>query len=150
VNGLVDSRRAAAILGVSTNTFKVWASRSQKASGGITAAMPKPVATMHGQVYLLEEIEEFGRIIALSARAPRTRERGLGAYFTPDAAARLMAKWAVRSSADVVLEPSLGDGQFAVAISNLAKANGWEKPRIHACEIDAAAATAAVLCGAVS
>ena len=28
VHGLVDSRRAAAILGVSPNTFRVWATRS--------------------------------------------------------------------------------------------------------------------------
>ena len=54
VNGLVDSQRAAELLGISVNTFKVWASRSRSAKTGIAADMPKSVATMHGRVYLLE------------------------------------------------------------------------------------------------
>lgn len=150
VHGLVDSRRAAAILGVSINTFKVWATRSQSATAGVAAAMPRPVATLHGQVYLLADIEEFGRTLALSARAPRTRERGLGSYFTPDAAACLMARWAIRRSTDVVLEPSLGDGQFAFAAHQVATSKGWSRLELHACELDSVAASSAVQSGAVT
>lgn len=149
VNGLVDSRRAAAMLGVSANTFKVWASRSESAKTGIASSMPKPVATLNGQVYLADEIEDFGRLIALNARAPRTRERVLGAYFTPDAPAALMAQWVVRRDSDVVLEPSLGDGQFALAINNVAASRGWTKMVLHACELDADTATSAIRIGAV-
>ncbi len=150
VHGLVDSRRAAAMLGVPTNTFKVWANRSRTATSGIAAAMPKPLASMHGQVYLAEEIEEFGRLIALNARAPRSKERELGAYFTPDAAANLMAHWAIRAYDDTVLEPSLGDGRFAVAAQEFARAQGWPKLDIHACELDEATGALAVSSRAVS
>lgn len=149
VNGLVDSRRAAAMLGVSTNTFKVWATRSESAKRGVAASMPKPVATLNGQVYLANEIEEFGRTLALSSRTPRTKERALGAYFTPDAPATLMARWAVRSANDVVLEPSLGDGQFAHAVSSFVASKGWSKVALHACELDADTAASAVQTGAV-
>lgn len=150
VHGLVDSRRAAALLGVEVNTFKVWATRSQTARSGIAAAMPKPVATMHGQVYRVADIEEFGRHIALSARASRSKERGLGAYFTPHTAATVMARWAVRSPEGVILEPSLGDGQFALAAQAYAASRGWGRPDLHACELDPDTASRAVAKGAVT
>lgn len=149
VNGLVDSRRAAAMLGVPVNTFKVWASRSQHAETGIAASMPKAVATLHGQVYLASAIEEFGRTLALSARAARSKERDRGAYFTPDGAAILMARWALRNTEDVVLEPSLGNGQFAIAIRQAAIARGWSPPKLHACELDSSTAEQAIESGAV-
>lgn len=150
VHGLVDSRRAAALLGVEVNTFKVWATRSQTARRGIAAAMPAPVATLHGQVYRVEEIEEFGRQIALSSRAPRTEERGRGAYFTPEAAAAVMARWALRRPDDVVLEPSLGDGRFALAVQEHARRQGWGSVDLHACELDPDTASSAVSKGAVT
>lgn len=150
VNGLVDSRRAAALLGVSVNTFKVWASRAKRARSGIAAAMPLPVATMHGSVYLVEDIEEFGRQIALSARSPRSVERATGRYFTPNLAADFMAKWAVRSADDVVLEPSVGDGQFALAIQRYAASLGWPDIALHACELDSQTAAQSVKSGAVN
>src|SRR5688500_1476809 len=40
------------------------------------------------------------------------RRKELGAYFTPDAAAASLVKWAIRSPADRLLDPSAGDGQF--------------------------------------
>lgn len=150
VLGLVDSRRAAALLGVSPNTFKVWASRSGKAESGIAASMPKPVATLNGQVYLVQEIEEFGRRIAMSTRVVRSKARALGAYFTPSAPANLMAKWAIRSPKDVVLEPSLGDGQFALAANQLAISKNWSTLDLYACELDPETAATAVRVGAVA
>lgn len=150
IHGLVDSRRAAAMLGVEVNTFKVWANRSKTATAGIPAAMPQPVATMNGKVYRVEEIEEFGRVIALSGRGPRTKERGLGAYYTPDRAAMMMASWALRDERDVVLEPSLGDGQFAAAAQSVAASRGWGRVDLHACELDPETAGRAVANGAVT
>lgn len=35
-----------------------------------------------------------------------------GAYYTPEAVARSLTAWVVRSSADLVLDPACGDGQF--------------------------------------
>lgn len=150
VNGLVDNRRAAAMLGVSVGTFKVWATRSKTATSGIAAAMPAPVATMNGHVYRADEIEEFGRHIALSARTVRTAQRSLGAYFTPDDAAAMMVRWAVRGEEDVILEPSVGDGQFALAAQQYAASRGWGALDLHACELDPATAAQAVASGAVS
>lgn len=149
VNGLVDSQRAAELLGISVNTFKVWASRSRSAKTGIAADMPKSVATMHGRVYLLEDIVEFGRKLAMSARAPRTAEREAGRYFTPDAAADYMTRWAIRSEDDVILEPSVGDGQFALAAQRYGQCRGWRKLVVHACELDPDVAAKAVAAGAV-
>lgn len=150
VNGLVDSRRAAALLGVPLNTFKVWAARSKSAASGIPAEMPAPVATMHGSVYRVEDIEEFGRRIALSSRAPRSVQRSLGAYYTPDDASTLMVQWALRAPSDVFLEPSVGDGQFAVAVQQLAQSRGWGQIDLHACELDPATASRLVERGVVS
>lgn len=150
VHGLVDGRRAAAMLGVEVNTFKVWASRSRTATAGIPAAMPQPVATMHGQIYRVEDIEEFGREIARMGRGPRTKERELGAYYTPDRAAMLMAEWTLRDESDVLLEPSLGEGQFAFAVQAAASSRGWGKVDVHACELDPETAAAAVANGAIA
>ena len=149
VNGLVDSRRAAALLGIPVNTFKVWAARSKTASAGIPADMPTPLATMHGSVYRVEDIEDFGRRIALSSRAPRSLQRSLGAYYTPDDASALMVQWALRAPTDVLLEPSVGDGQFAVAAQQLATSRGWEELDLHACELDPSTASRIVERGAV-
>ncbi len=40
-----------------------------------------------------------------------------GGYYTPPAVARWLARWAVRSGADRVLEPSCGDGAFVEAVA---------------------------------
>lgn len=149
VHGLVDNRRAAAMLGVSVNTFRVWATRSRTATSGIAAAMPAPIATMHGHVYREDEIADFGRTIALSPRAERTEQRSRGAYFTPDDAANVMVRWAIRSESDVIIEPSLGDGQFALAVRSYAASRNWAPLELHACELDAATAAQAVASGAV-
>ncbi|XAS78290.1 N-6 DNA methylase (plasmid) [Dermatophilaceae bacterium Sec6.4] len=150
VNGLVDNRRAAAMLGVSVNTFRVWATRSQAATSGIAAAMPAPIATMHGHVYREDQIEDFGRQIALNARAERTAQRRRGAYFTPDDAANVMVRWAVRGESDVIVEPSVGDGQFALAAQLYATSRNWDALDLHACELDPATAAEAVASGAVT
>ena len=55
-----------------------------------------------------------------------------GAYYTPDAVAAALVRWAVRRDADTLLDPSCGDGQF---IARHAKSVGVER--------DGAAAAAA-------
>ena len=64
-----------------------------------------------------------------SASEPRKRN---GAYYTPDAVATMLARWAVRSAEDRVLDPACGDGRF---LTQTARNVGVEQ--------DAAAAAAA-------
>lgn len=150
VNGLVDSQRAAALLGVPLNTFKVWASRSKKATTGIPAQMPEPIATMHGSIYRLEDIEKFGQLIAHGSRTPRSPQRTLGAYYTPDEASELMARWALRTPEDTILEPSVGSGQFALAVQQLTQSKNWKDVKLHACELDPETAAEVVNRGLVN
>ena len=42
----------------------------------------------------------------------------LGAYFTPEAVAGALVRWAVRDPADLLLDPSSGDGRFVALHSN--------------------------------
>ena len=42
----------------------------------------------------------------------------LGAYFTPEAVAAALVQWAVRDPADLLLDPSSGDGRFVALHSN--------------------------------
>lgn len=140
VGGLVDAQRAAHLLGVDVRTFHVWATRSKTATSGIPAAMPKPVATMNGQIYRVKDIEAFGRRIALTTRGPRTLERVRGAYFTPDHATHIMSSWALRTPHDTVLEPSVGDGRFVRTVQAVAAQRGWGRLEIHAVELDEATA----------
>lgn len=149
ISGLVDSRGAARALGISVNTFKVWASRSKTAKSGIPSKMPKPVGTLNGSVYRLSDIENFGREIALHSRSPRSSEKANGRYFTPSAAAEFMARWAMRASGDRILEPSAGDGQFLLAVKKVSEARGWSAPDLYACELDENVAAKAASTNAV-
>lgn len=53
---------------------------------------------------------------------PKTRLAGprkrRGAYYTPEAVAALLARWAVRSANDRVLDPACGDGRFLTYASH--------------------------------
>jgi adenine-specific DNA-methyltransferase len=53
-----------------------------------------------------------------------TTPRALGAYYTPPAAASVLAGWVVESGARTVLEPSMGDGVFLAAVAQAAAAGG--------------------------
>lgn len=50
--------------------------------------------------------------------------RALGAYYTPRTAAEYLADWAIRSGNERVLEPSVGDGAFVVAVRRVAATRG--------------------------
>lgn len=147
VNGLVDAQRAARILGINVNTFKVWATRSSQGHPGIPSHMPKEVGSLHGKVYRIEDIREFGRFLASSSRTPRTAQRSRGAYFTPQDAALAMAQWAMRKPSDTFIEPSLGDGQFALAVRTQAEKRQFPTPTLHGYELDESTANEAVKAG---
>src|SRR5690349_17971761 len=61
--------------------------------------------------------------------------RGLGAYYTPPAASRFMARWAIRRGDERVLEPSVGDGVFVRAASLEARRLGAESPNVTGVEL---------------
>lgn len=42
----------------------------------------------------------------------REWQKNTGSYYTPDAVARSLVRWAVRAPADRILDPSCGDGRF--------------------------------------
>lgn len=64
------------------------------------------MATQHSQMPL-------GHVAEVDDTAALRKERG--AFFTPDAITRFVSEWAIRTSADLVFEPSAGDAAFLVA-----------------------------------
>jgi len=60
-----------------------------------------------------------GRSMAIvSTSTPsRDRQKARGAFYTPPELTRFLARWAIRSADDRVLEPCCGDGAFLGAIS---------------------------------
>ena len=66
-----------------------------------------------------------------------------GAFFTPDGITRHLAEWAIRSSDDLVLEPSTGDAAFLAAAVLRLRELGQEHPVLHGVEIHAPSAAAA-------
>ena len=74
-----------------------------------------------------------------------TSRKRNGAYYTPDALAAMLVRWAVRAPQDRLLDPSCGDGRFLVAHRNsvgvertpeaVGKAKG-RAPGAHVCEAE--------------
>jgi adenine-specific DNA-methyltransferase len=65
-----------------------------------------------------------------------------GAFYTPIELTNFLATWAVRSSADRVLEPSCGDGAFIAAIQSRMAQLGLEMPGDHLLGVEREAAEA--------
>jgi adenine-specific DNA methylase len=65
-------------------------------------------------------------------------KKQLGAYYTPERAARILADWAIRSPSDTVLEPSFGRCGFLQAVVDRLKARGCEDAihNVHGYDID--------------
>jgi adenine-specific DNA-methyltransferase len=71
----------------------------------------------------------------LTNKTAPTAQKLRGGYYTPVPLARYLCEWAVRSGGEKVLEPSAGDGNFLVALS---EANGSRKTlQVTAVELDA-------------
>lgn len=51
-------------------------------------------------------------------KKPLSSDKLRGGYYTPPALARFLARWAIRSSTDRVLEPSCGDGRILAAAAD--------------------------------
>lgn len=58
-----------------------------------------------------------------------SRAKKLGQFFTPESVAKTLVRWAVRDSADRILDPSCGDGEFLSAHEH---AVGIEFDPVHA------------------
>ncbi|PWJ62498.1 Eco57I restriction-modification methylase domain-containing protein [Rathayibacter iranicus] len=73
-----------------------------------------------------------------SARNPldnATLRKARGAFFTPPTIASFVAKWAVRSAQDAVLEPSAGDAEFLVHAVARLRDLGAVEPHVHGVEL---------------
>ncbi len=68
--------------------------------------------------------------------------KALGAYFTPEAVADALVRWAVRSPGDLLLDPSCGDGRFVTRHPNSV---GVERDPTSVAEASARAPDAAIV-----
>lgn len=66
----------------------------------------------------------------------QTRQRRLGAFYTPRSTADFMADWILRRDGERLLEPSFGDGSFLRALGLTADRRGFTSIRISGVEID--------------
>ena len=64
----------------------------------------------------------------------RDDTRALGAYYTPSAAARLMAEWTVAGDGTHVLEPSMGEGVFLRAIIDVCQDRDYRSVQLSGVE----------------
>lgn len=62
-------------------------------------------------------------------------EKALGAFYTPDVAADLMANWVIRDGNERILEPSFGDGVFVEALHRCAHSRASLSPEIIGVEV---------------
>jgi adenine-specific DNA-methyltransferase len=72
-----------------------------------------------------------------------TARKARGAFFTPEGITQHIAEWAVRSPADLVLEPSTGEAAFLTAAVERLVALGQTQPVVHGVEIHAPSAESA-------
>lgn len=66
-----------------------------------------------------------------------------GAFFTPVGITQHITEWAIRTSADKILEPSTGEAAFLTAAVERLKALGHTEPIVHGVEIHASSAKSA-------
>ncbi|WP_081910569.1 Eco57I restriction-modification methylase domain-containing protein [Hymenobacter sp. APR13] len=61
-----------------------------------------------------------------------------GVFYTPDAAAQLLAEWSIRNANDIILEPSFGGCGFLEAALNQLGSLGAENPhgQLLGCDVD--------------
>lgn len=68
-------------------------------------------------------------------------KKQIGAYYTPERAARILADWAIQSPSDKVLEPSFGRCGFLQAVVDQLEVRDCEEPihNVHGYDIDSGA-----------
>lgn len=64
-----------------------------------------------------------------------TARKARGAFFTPDGITQHIAEWAIRTPADLVLEPSTGEAAFLTAAVQRLTVLGHAAPVVHGVEI---------------
>lgn len=74
--------------------------------------------------------------VEVSSNGSRDARRQLGAFYTPQGTAQLMADWVLRTPSDRILEPSYGDGSFLSVVKELSASRGWADVEISGVEID--------------
>ncbi|MCO8644761.1 hypothetical protein C6Q12_28140 [Burkholderia multivorans] len=76
----------------------------------------------------------------LSLTAGPARAKLLGSFYTPEMTARTLARWAVRTGSDRILEPSAGNGALIrAALARAQELAGAPSCDVVACDIDPAA-----------
>lgn len=157
VDGLIDGKGLAAMLGVSPATVRSWRNRG-------VDWLPDPIGRLDGLVWREQDIADIKELVLTTADRQtaakigartdrliqRPERRARGAYYTPGDAAHFMAKWLVRQGGETYLEPSLGDGAFIEAVADVTMAAGLDRPQWVAGELDAATAQEAVERGLVT
>ncbi len=69
--------------------------------------------------------------------ATLTHQKALGAFYTTDNVARFLVDWAIRSTADSVLDPSCGDGVFLAAAQERLASLGAQNIDAYGIDYDA-------------
>ncbi|AXE39491.1 HsdM family class I SAM-dependent methyltransferase [Acidipropionibacterium virtanenii] len=78
--------------------------------------------------------------VGARSEAQDKERKARGAYFTPAPVAEFITEWAVRSSGDLVIDPSCGDAAFLVPAVMRLRALGALDPVVHGVEIHGASA----------
>ena len=143
--GLVDAPELAARLGVSLATIRSWRKRG-------APWLPAPIGKLEGLVWRAEDLVGIEERMVVKGNSPAgelegEQRRAKGAYYTPNQAADVLAKWIVRRRGERYLEPSFGDGAFVRAVNSVAESKFLERPNWIAYELDQKVASNAVQSG---
>ena len=111
--------------------------RSPRRSRGSFGERPRPVGILR-----------HTRHVPTSTSDTAELRKARGAFFTPEPLARYVTDWAIRSTADKVLEPSCGEAAFLLAaVDRLAALHdaqpGAAQPHLDGVELHASSAAAA-------
>lgn len=88
------------------------------------------------------ERNDLSGVLATGGDTVRNRlleeRRKIGAFYTPEPLSQILSDWAIRSSLDLVLEPSFGGCGFLQCAQTRLSALGCGQPRkqIYGCDID--------------
>ena len=71
-------------------------------------------------------------------RATELGVKALGAFYTPETIAEILADWVIQSGAEAILEPSAGDGALirAALASSMRKFGSSDRVKIVACDVN--------------